>query len=362
MESSGPPGAFADLPFYTAHFMDVALWEPFVRHVAHRHGYHVCQVSAGFPGTYPTFIAEVDSPFNQPSQRSIVVKFFGPLFEGTASFRVERSMGHFLSRHSLSIASPAVLADGLLDELWSYLIFEHIAGISFGEARPDLPVTVMEMTARQIGHYLKELHSLTACQRPETLQTSSTWLEFIDFLEGQKATCLQHHRQWNDLPPPLTEQLPEFILPIDQLLDLSVPSHLIHADLTGDHLLGKLLPASHSLTSSNVVLESPLASTPLSLTQGKAWESLAIIDWGDCRVGNILYELVALHLDLFQGDEHVLNLFLNAYGLPGFYTQDFARKALCMALLHQFPLPAKIIAQFQSAQNLHELADGLFSV
>ncbi len=362
MASSSPQAAFADLPFYSAHFMDLAIWDPYVRQVALRHGYNVLRVSAGLPGTYPTFIAEISNPLNEPSQTAIVVKFFGPLFEGTAAFHVERSMGHFLSRHSLSIASPAVLADGQLDQSWNYLILERIAGVSFGKARPTLPGAVMEATARQLGQYLKELHTLTACQRPEVPETPYTWLEFMDFLENQRATCLHHHRQWNDLPTTLIEQLPGFVLPIDQLLDLSSLSHLIHADLTGDHLLGKLLPASHCLNSPDLPFERPQAITPISRTQVNGWESLAIIDWSDCRVGNILYELVAIHLDLFQGDKHMLHLFLNAYGLPGFYAQDFARKALCMVLLHQFPVPEKIIARYKSVRNLEELADGLFSL
>ncbi len=361
MESAGPPQAFSELPFYSAHFMDQALWEPFVRRVALRHGYNVQKISSGLPGTYPTFIAEVNPTPEQPSQKAIVVKFFGPLFDGISAYRVERAMGQFLSQQYMSIASPTVLAEGQLDQAWTYLIFNHIAGVSYGEARPALSGHAVEVTAQQMGRYMKELHTLTASGRPEIPQSPSTWREFAGFLVNQKATCLQNHRLWNDLPLYMLDQLAEFLLPVDQLLDFSTPPHLIHADLTGDHLLGRMLPASQpEHPPFNISAGARVASSGIKPSSASEWESLAIIDWGDSLVGNILYELVALHVDLFRGDKHLLRLCLKAYGLPDFYVQDFAHKALCLVLLHQFPIPAKFYAQYQSAQNLYELADDLF--
>ncbi len=89
---------------------------------------------------------------------------------------------------------------------------------------------------------------------------------------------------------------------------------------------------------------------------------MAIIDWGDTRVGNILYELVALHLDLFRGDKHLLKLCLQAYELPIFYQLDFTRKALSMVLLHEFPMPAHVYAPYQDAHSLDELAEAVFGM
>jgi hypothetical protein len=172
---------------------------------------------------------------------------------------------------------------------------------------------------------------------------SSGWSEFIDFLECQRANCLVNHRQWGDLPPQLLAQVQGFLLPVAELVDLASPPHLIHADLTGDHLLGQRAEQK-KLTPS-----------------GAEWDTLAIIDWGDTRIGNILYELVALHLGLFQSDQRLLKLCLEAYGLTDFYRNDFARKAMCMVLLHQFPMPANIYAPFKDTPSLDELAVNLFS-
>ncbi len=139
---------------------------------------------------------------------------------------------------------------------------------------------------------------------------------------------------------------------VDDLLDFSSPPHLIHADLTGDHLLGQLAADQHAQS----------AVADLLLPTRPEWDTLAIIDWGDARIGNILYELVALHLDLFQADKRLLKTCLEIYGLPDFYRQDFARKAFCMVLLHQFPMPSRVYAPYFHVQSMDELAQGLFGI
>lgn len=77
--------------------------------------------------------------------------------------------------------------------------------------------------------------------------------------------------------------------------------------------------------------------------------------------GNLLYELVALHMDLFHTDKNLLRACLETYGLPPFFQRDFPRQALSMVLLHQFPMPAPVYAPYRHLKSLHELADGLFA-
>jgi hypothetical protein len=178
------------------------------------------------------------------------------------------------------------------------------------------------------------------------------WSDFTDFLDRQQESCQSNHLQWGDLPPQLVSQVQYFLLPTNELLDLSTPPHLIHADLTGDHLLGRMGASRpvHPTTEQS------------SRSTGAVWETLAIIDWGDTRIGNVLYELVALHLDLFTADRWLLSICLERYELPDFYRQSFAHKALCMALLHQFPLPAWVSASHADIQTLDELAVKLFTI
>jgi hypothetical protein len=344
----------SDKPYYSAHFMDLAVWEPSVCQVCARHGFECKRISPGLPGTFPTFIVELDADGVRPDHESIVVKFFGPLFEGADSFVIERSMGYYLAQQSLPIRSPAILAEGQLTPEWNYLIFAGVSGVSFGQVRQLLTEASKMRVAGQMGSFIKRLHMVTATTQPvlPVATEAMSWEGFVTFLEVQWANCYANHQRWRDLPAQLLEQVPVYLLPVEELLDLSSPPHLIHADLTGDHLLGRL--AASKKMPAKLAQSPPVAEAD--------WDSLAIIDWGDARVGNVLYELVALHMDLFQADKHMLRICLEHYGLPDFYQQDFPRKALCMLLLHQFPMSAQAYAAHRDAQTLYELAEGLFRV
>jgi hypothetical protein len=354
MNNRVPPGMDSDQVFYSAHFMDLAIWEPLVLQVCRQHGLGCRSIDPGVPGTFPTFIVELDSEINQTTPQAVVVKFFGSLFNGPGSFCVEKEIGQWLSQQSLLIHSPAILVADQLDQAWSYLIFERVEGVSIRQFRQSLSDHAWGVVAEQMGVFTKALHTISAVSMPGIVKLSgdSSWSDFVDFLERQRAGCIANHHQWADLPGQLLSQIQDFLLPIEDLLDLSSTPHLIHADLTGDHLLGRLT------TDADLHPFAAFSSLP---PRGE-WENLAIIDWGDARLGNILYELVALSMDLFLADKRLLKIYIDAYGLPDFYCQDFARKALCMVLLHQFPIPAQVYAPYLHAQNLNELAQGIFGV
>jgi hypothetical protein len=347
-----PSRLFSDKLYYSAHFMDLALWEDSVRMVCARHGFRYKEISPALPGSFPTFIVQLDVDDALPDSRTIVVKFFGPLFDGAASFAIERVMGHYLAQQPLPIRSPAILAEGQLDPQWQYLIFEGVSGVSIGQVRQQLTEVSMVRAAGQLGAFIKRLHTLTATTPPLIPMATDvmSWEGFLTFLDMQRVNCRANHQQWKDFPAQLLGQVQDYLLPVEELLDLTSAPHLIHADLTGDHLLGRLTRSK----------ETPTIRARSLHIEGVDWDSLAIIDWGDARVGNILYELVALHLDLFKADKHLLHICLEHYGLPDFYQQDFTHKALCMLLLYQFPMPASVFAPHKDAQNLHELAERLF--
>jgi hygromycin-B 7''-O-kinase len=335
MDNFADLSSFTDLTYYSAHFMDLQLWEPYVRKVCQWHDIQCNRVSPGLPGTFPTFIVEQDSTVEWQNNHSVVVKFYGPPFDGANSFYIERDMGGWLNTQPLPIPSPSILAEGKLEAVWKYLVFEYVAGVSIGQVREKLTKGDLFRVAHLMGESMHCLHTFTSTAHPgHPTAIKPDISTFAIFLENQRTRCVVNHKAWNDLPIHLHEELPSFLLPVVGLIDFSTQPHLIHADLTADHVLGRL--------------------------ENDRWQTLAIIDWGDARTGNILYELVALHLDLFQGDCHLLYDCLEAYDLPNFYRKDFAHKALSMVLLHQFPMPACIYAPHQDARTLSELAERLF--
>jgi aminoglycoside/choline kinase family phosphotransferase len=88
-----------------------------------------------------------------------------------------------------------------------------------------------------------------------------------------------------------------------------------------------------------------------------------VIDFGDAMLGNIFYELSALHLDLFACDKSLLKAFLQAYGLPP--DRDFVRKAMVTSLLHQFDVYGHLFAwkpSLQKSSTLDEFAERLWNI
>ena len=337
MGNSSTLRLLTDWEGYAVHFMDVPLWEPYVRTICRWHGFGCDKVRSGVPGTFPTFIVEIDGGHTPRVCDAIVVKFFGPLYDGLGSFRIEQEISRWLDAQSLPIPSPCVLAEGELNHDWQYLIYEYVEGMSIGQVRDKLSLDDWSTVACLMGDYIHCLHAVTFDHQHELpLSIQPSLGRFASFLQQQHLSCHANHLAWNDLPAHLLDQLEGFVLPVEYLIDFSAPPHLIHADLTSDHLLGSML-------------------------SGK-WETLAIIDWGDAMTGNLLYEFVALHLDLFHSDKHLLRVCLEAYGLPEFYQQDFPRKALSMVLLHQFPMPARVYGPHRDSRTLQELAECLFAV
>ncbi len=311
---------------YRRLFTNVRLWQPFVRAVCSRHGLVPCkQIRVGIPGTCPAFIVE----------ERWVVKFFGRLFDGASSYAAEQAAGH------AALADPRIRTANLRawgnlavepdDDRWPwpYLVFDYIDSVSVGEVWQDLAADQKLRIARQMGEMVRALHQLPL---PEQGPFPNSHEPYRQFLADQRAGCVARHREWGTLPERLIDQIEGYLPPLDALVDQNRPPHLIHADLTGDHLLGRV--------------------------ESGRWQTLALIDFGDSRTGGFLYELAALHLDMFHGEKAALGAFLNAYGTP--LGSDFPRRALATCLLHQFnvfwPLPAAILQQ----ATLESLASALF--
>ena len=136
------------------------------------------------------------------------------------------------------------------------------------------------------------------------------WDAFRSLLDAQRPGCAARHAAWGSLPARLLDQIDAYLLPTQDLILPGEPPHLIHADLTEDHLLGRIA--------------------------GGHWTSLALIDFGDAITGSLFYELCALHLSLFAADRRRLAAFLRAYAYDGPLGADFTRRAMTCALLHEF--------------------------
>jgi hygromycin-B 7''-O-kinase len=139
------------------------------------------------------------------------------------------------------------------------------------------------------------------------------------------------------MPARLVAQIDTYLPRLDELIDCSAAPALIHADLNRDHVLGEIVSG--------------------------AWHPTGIIDFGDARVGERMYELVALHLGLFDADGRLLSAFLDAYGFDAELRRDFVRRAMAMTLLFEFDTLGEIIEHMPgvaAVASLEDLADLLW--
>jgi hygromycin-B 7''-O-kinase len=320
-----PLDQLSNLNSYTQLFTNAAFWTPFVLQACRANGQDCRRVFSGTPGTFPTFIVD----------RRVVVKFYGPLFNGARCFGAERACAQQLSLHAV-LPAPALLAEGYLhppgvDWDWPYLIFEYLEGHSIAADFASLALSQKLEIARRLGGWVRALHDLPL---PQAGPFEHNWDGFENFLTARNQKSASPHPS---LPPTLDSQIPAFLLPPATLIDRFQRPHLIHADLTGDHLLG--------------------------VREGEQWRPTGIIDFGDARTGNLYYELAALHLDLFQADRRLLAAFLDAYGFQP--PPDFARRAMSMCLLHEFDVLAGLRRRFEHEQfppSLEELTIKVWSV
>jgi hypothetical protein len=141
-----------NLEGYRQHFMDDALWKPFIRDVCRKQGYSCDNIRPGVAGTYPTFI--VDEKW--------VIKFFGRLFSGYDSFRIERRLGEILARQKQIPAARVLETGGFEDNAvtWYYLVFNYVDGRSIGEDSHKINFEDKLRLAQQLGRIAPLLHRI----------------------------------------------------------------------------------------------------------------------------------------------------------------------------------------------------------
>jgi hygromycin-B 7''-O-kinase len=308
---------------YRVHFMDPALWTPHVQTVM-RDCFSTVgnEITPGLAGTFPTFTVD----------RQWVVKFFGRMFEGWQSWQVESAAAQLLQEYPV-FPTPRLLAQGDLESsaTWPYLVFEFIPGVRIAEKMPQCSRHEKMKFAFQLGEQVNALHQIPV---PETLAHAIPSQQ--NLYRQAKAACVQNHRRQGALPEHLIQQIPAFLEHVEALDGPTASEYLVHADLTGDHFLG-------------------------DIEHGR-WQTRAVIDFGDAMLGSFEYELVALHLDLFQLDPGMMKAFLTGYGLPAGELTSLPYRALRATLLHQFEVLSIVPAQLLNQKSLADLALAMWRI
>ena len=344
-EAALPPPGLDTYADYGRDFAALDYWRPYVAAVFAHHGLPCGTVSGGVPGTCPTWIVD----------RRYVIKFYGRLFDGAESYAAEAGVYGALAGVGDELTPPLVAEGRLCDDRvagdggwrWPYLIVGYMEGQPLAELYGETALRADDFAAlaREAGIWLRGLHGLTPTGRDRGAASPTgcdrltpEWAPFLAFLARQHAGCGARHLGWGGLPAHLAAQVDEYLLPVDELVDTGRAPALLHADLTEDHLLVRLTAGGRRLG--------------------------GVIDFGDARMGARAYELGALHLGAFRADKRLLSAFLAGYGdWP--WGPDEARRAMCMALLHQFDVFGQAAARYPSVagiETLEELAVRLWDM
>lgn len=306
---------------YAKNFTDVHLWRPYVAEVCRRHGFACSTLRTGVAGTHPVFVVN----------ERIVVKFFTNLFGSAESYAAERDVYAIVAREQ-SLPAPALLADGALAEPgarwhWPYVIISLLPGSSFGEVRDQLALRDRLQVATWAGVLLRRLHALPL---DSAAFLDRSWHAYARFLIEQRHNCAANHQAWGDLPEHLVAQIDAYLPAVDQLYDRRTSPCLLHGDVTEDHVLGEF--------------------------DRGTWRPCGVIDFGDARVGDRLYELVALYFGLLGCDKRMLRAFLDSYGFDAELRDRFVLRAMSLTLLHEFAVLTHVRRAADRARDLNELA------
>jgi aminoglycoside phosphotransferase len=298
------PPVFESIESYGSRLGDVAYWRPYVEAALVNSGLSDGEMVRGFVGTYPTFVGE-----------RLVVKLFG-CFPGWRQSAAAEIAANRAIENDEGISAPKIIALGSLfpgDQAdWPFLIMERQTGQAWRDAEPGAPAG--RSIASQLGGQIRRLHDLETSQPP----VRQDWIA----VHGQNAA--ERHRRWASLPDHLIDQIPTYLGRYR-----GGRRCLVHADLTEDHLFVS------------------------------ADRLLGIIDWGDAMITDPFYELGALHLGAFAGDRRLLGRFLTGYGWR--LDEDFADRALQVALMHEFDLFGSVARQAKAASSLAALAKDVWT-
>lgn len=245
-----------------------------------------------------------------------------------------------------TIPAPRLIASGVLDPdddwRWEYIVSTQLPGESYGTVRERLSAKNRREVARFIADVTTSIHRLIPLPDGDlSLPLSPDWKRWDAFMTRQMRSCTERHRAWGTLPNRnyLIDQIAPYLAQTADLLAHSGPPVMLHCDLTADHILGEW--------------------------QGKTWTPTGIIDFGDAKVGDRLYELVALHIECFGGDKDLLHVFLDRYGFDFTRPSEFARHAMSMTLLHEFNVLETVFSFMPEAREvttLDQLATALWDV
>ncbi|KAI3412796.1 uncharacterized protein J3R85_016925 [Psidium guajava] len=266
--------------------------------------------------------------------------------------------------------------------IWPFIITKRCKGKIYAHLRDALSCQDTLDLAAFLGEQLRNLHLLPCPpfvsqsfseigqtgelqlmdHKVETRLFSSKvtaeWDVFLATLSRKKMDLASRLTRWGDpIPSTLIEKVDEYI-PDDltELLFLYKDDYTkeacqpswIHSDIMDDNI--HMEPCSIDCCTDNGHGGSD-GGEP-----GQSWRPSHILDFSDMSIGDPLYDLIPIHLDVFRGDSYLLKQLLKNYKipLPGGQVQHqslgesnhqrLSYRAMCYCILHDENVLAAIFS------------------
>lgn len=294
-------------------------WRPQVAEIARRHSLamETFEVMRG-DATNPVFFVG-----------DAVVKIYTPYFHGRETKGLEVAALDAL-RVDPSIPVPKVIARGELfhgsrDWNWPYVVMSRMKGRVLQEDWTSMEDEAKATLLKDLGAKLRKVHQITPTPELATAWRTHWPRGFDEFLTRQLDAILGHA----DIA----------LLPLaDELRSISVtgmgPSWpvLLHGDLEPDHLFYA------------------------------ADQIIGIIDFGDAKLGDPLYDFVTIRHDMAPKPE-LRAAFLEGYGLEPDKEEDLMKRLTLYCILHEWTTLRDVIGWTtrSGAKSIRELGDWLWA-
>jgi hygromycin-B 7''-O-kinase len=294
--------------------LDAPVWRSAIAELCAQHGLAADQISAFTDGS--NLVAAVNERF--------VVKIFPPFHRH--QWESERRVLPALHGR-LTIQTPAMIAQGVRDDGWPYLIIEKLPGVPVEACWSVLERAGKARLLEQIGAAMASAHAIGVGE------LSSLAPEWSSFIREQAARCKARHSALG-MPQWLVDGIDERVRDVAALE--CAPGE--RAILTGEY-------------------------TPFNLLAQRdagGWDLTGMFDFGDAMLGPREYDLLGPSVFSCEGDAAlVAALFRGYYGTERAWDHPTRMRLLTLTLLHRyasFDKQIKIPGWRDRARSLDELA------
>lgn len=243
---------------------------------------------------------------------------------------------------------PQLIARGKLtiaEKQVPYLVTSILPGDCLQEDYDELSPFDLSHIAKFLGRTLKILHSLPL---EKANLFKGDWDPFVTFLENQKSNSLRTHQLTGTISKHLLNQLNSFLPQnILSIIDKGSNPVFLHGDITDENLLGIALEPENEQAHNEVT-----------------WSPSGIIDFGDARVGDPIYDFISLHIACFRCDKQLFAEFLKSYGFKD-WDKTHAYRAMCYSLLHPCDAMRSVYQwkpEYKKVKDLHTLTAHLWDI